>query len=429
MKKIYGMLFLCTVILAVFSSCGNKAISTKNTDVENRANVNSSSLTNVSNQIANREKYQTDQNFNQAIDNFSFATTSKLFNSCDKNNISYSPVSLYMALSIAGTGSKNTTQDEIFYVLGTKGKDIDYISDQNSKLSNLLDFDDKIGKLKIANSIWVQKNIAINKTFNDNAVNKFNASLFNIDFGDKNSSKLISNWISKNTNGILSPNIDIDKEQIMTILNTIYYKNEWIDRFDKDKTKTDTFYLSNGSKIQCDFMNSTYSSHEFTRGSGFTASELNLKNGDSMIFVLPDQGISIESLVSTPEKVASIFNNKNNINGKVIFQVPKFSYGNSLKLNDILKSMGMQAAFKNSADFSGITNSTAFISSVKQQIHIGINEEGVQATAFTKIDYMGCARPKDEVAEMILNRPFIFAIKSNDTILFIGIVNNPAEKQ
>lgn len=45
------------------------------------------------------------------------------------------------------------------------------------------------------------------------------------------------------------------------------------------------------------------------------------------------------------------------------------------------------------------------------------------------MDYAGSALPKSEVAKMILNRPFIFAIKSNDTILFTGIVNNPTEKQ
>jgi serpin B len=333
-----------------------------------------------------------------------------------------------MALSIAAIGSSNTTQDEIFSVLGTSGKGIDYLSDQNSKLFRLLYLDNEIGKLKIANSIWLQKNLSFKKSFLDSAVNNFYASLFNVDFSDKNTSKLMSNWVSENTNGTLSPKIDIDKQQIVSILNTIYYKDQWIDRFDKDKTKPDTFYLSDGSKVQCDFMNDTYSSHGFIKGNGFTASSLDLKNDGSMILVLPDKGVSVDSLISTPEKVASLFQNENTIFGKVIFQVPKFSFGNSMELKDVLEGMGIKSAFRSNADFSGITDGTAFISNVKQQTHIAINEDGVEAAAFTQINCCGSALPKNEVAEMILNRPFIFALKSNDRLLFMGVVNNPTEK-
>ena len=45
--------------------------------------------------------------------------------------------------------------------------------------------------------------------------------------------------------------------------------------------------------------------------------------------------------------------------------------------------------------------------------------------AFTQIDYAGAAMPEGR-AEMILNRPFIYAVTtSNGMILFVGICNNP----
>lgn len=426
MKKI-SFYAICIIMAASISACSSKAAPTNNVAVKAPVYPQSISFDDLGSKIKNREKNQLDKNFIKALDDFSYTSASKLLSGSDKN-ISYSPTSLYMALSIAGTGAKNATQDEILSVLGTRGKGIDYLSDQNSKLFNLLYSDNKIGKLKIANSVWLQKNIAFKKAFLDNAVNNYYASLFNIDFSDKNSSKLMSKWISENTNGVLSPQCSTDKEQIMSILNTIYYTDEWVDKFDKDKTKSDTFYLSDGSKVQCDFMNNTFLIHGFTRGKGFTTSYLNLKNGGSMIFVLPDKGVSVDKLLSTSQNVESLFQNENRINGKVIFQVPKFTYGNSLELKDTLKSMGIKSAFNNTADFSGITDGTAFISNIKQQTHIAIDEKGVEAAAFTKLNYAGSSPPKNEVAEMILNRPFIFAIKSNDRVLFIGVVNNPAEK-
>ena len=147
------------------------------------------------------------------------------------------------------------------------------------------------------------------------------------------------------------------------------------------------------------------------------------------MFILPDKGMSVDNLLSTPEKTALLFNEKESKSGKVIFQIPKFSFGNSLDLNDTLKTLGVKSAFQPEADFSGITEDVAFISNIKQQTHIAIDEKGVEATAFTKIDYAGSAPPNENVAEMILDRPFIFAIKSyDDTILFIGVVNNPTDK-
>ena len=418
--------------VSLMNGCGKKqsqnqkaASSTNNAVAKAPVYPKSISFDDFDSQMKTRKENQLDKSFIKSLADFTYTSVSKLLSDSSKN-ISYSPTSLYMALSIAGTGAKNTTQDEIFSVLGTRGKGVDYISDQNKKLFNLLYSDNEIDKLKIANSVWLQKNLSFKKVFIDNTVNNFYASIFNIDFGDKNSSMLLSNWISENTNGVLAPQISTDKNQIMSILNTIYYKNQWIDRFDKNKTKPDTFYPSDGSKVKCDFMNNTFFSHGFIKGEGFTTSYLSLKNGDSMIFVLPDKGVSVNALLSTPEKAASLFQLKNMINGKVILQVPKFSYGNSLDLNDTLQAMGIKSAFKRDADFSGITDGTALISNIKQQTHIAINEDGVEAAAFTKLDYAGSTMPKNEVAEMILNRPFIYAIESsNGSILFIGVVNNP----
>jgi len=432
-RKMLTFITLLMMCVSLMAGCGKKQIqnqkavpSTSIAAVKTPVYPKSISFNDYDNQMKTRNENQLDKNFIKSLDDFTYATSSRLLSDSSRN-ISYSPASLYMALSIAGTGAKNTTQDEIFSVLGTRGKGIDYISDQNKKLFNLLYSDNEIEKIKIANSVWLQKNRAFKKAFIDNTVNNFYASIFNIDFGDKSSSKLLSNWISENTNGVLSPQISTDKNQIMTILNTIYYKNEWTDKFDENNTKPDNFYPSDGSNVQCDFMNNTYIIHGFIKGEGFTASYLDLKNGDNMVFVLPDKGLSVKDLLSTPQKAASLFQFENMKSGKVIFQIPKFSCGNSLDLNDTLKDMGIKSAFEKNADFSGITDGIAFISNIKQQTHIAINEDGVEAAAFTKIDYEGSAMPKNEIAEMILNRPFIYAIESsNSRILFIGVVNNPA---
>jgi serpin B len=88
------------------------------------------------------------------------------------------------------------------------------------------------------------------------------------------------------------------------------------------------------------------------------------------------------------------------------------------------------------ADFSGITDHLAYISSLTQETHIAVNEDGVEASAFTEMGFAGAMPPEDR-AEMILNRPFIFGITayvsypdtnscgSIETPYFIGICENP----
>lgn len=369
-----------------------------------------------------------EESFSNSLKNFSIKSTSEVLKNQTKN-ITYSPVSLYMALSLASSGAAGATQEELLKALSSGDKKTDFISEQNGKLFRLLYTNNDIGRLNLANSLWLDKGNKFKKSFLDNAAKNFYASIYNIDFQDKNSSKFMSDWISKNTNGILAPQINLEKEQIMSIINTIYFKDQWVDKFDEKATKKDTFYLKNGEDIKCDFMNRTYATHSFIKGDGFTSSALSLKNSNSMIFILPDKGISVDSLLESPEKAAKLFDEGDIKNGEVIFQIPKFSYGSSLSLKETLNSFGIKKAFEKTSDFSGITEGTAFISDVKQEAHIAIDEKGVEAAAFTKIDYSGSAPPKKEKAEMILNRPFIFAIEgSTGDILFVGIVNNPNEK-
>lgn len=372
-----------------------------------------------------RAENPVDDSYLEALNDFSYSFASELLSS-QSENISFSPTSLYMALSLAATGANGATQDEILSVLGLSGKGTDFLSTQSSNLYRLLYTDNKIGKLKIANSLWLKKDAAFKDEFITNAAQNFYASIHNIDFADDKAAELISKWISENTNGILAPKISLNQEQIMSIINTVYFKDEWLDKFNKDFTKPDTFYLSDGSEIECDFMNRTYLTHGYLAGEGFTSSALELKNSGKMVFILPDKGVSIDDLLATPQKAASLFNTENTESGKVIFQIPKFSFGNDLDLKEVIKNMGVEAAFKGDADFKGITDDKAFISGIKQQTHIAIDENGVEAAAFTQIDYAGSAPPNGKIAEMILDRPFIFAITaSNDVVLFVGIVNNP----
>lgn len=368
-----------------------------------------------------REQNPLEDNFLAALTSFSYKTASAVLSGVE-GNANYSPLSLYFALALAGTGANGETQSQIFDSLGIS--DAEELSAQCGNLYRLLYTDHEITKLKIASSLWLDNNTVFNDDFVQNASKNFYASSYSVDFADEATGKAMGQWISDNTNDNLKPDFQTDAEQILSIINTVNFRDEWINRFNKDKTAENVFHAPDGD-VTVNFMNQTFGSMGFAKGNGFTRSSLGLKGSGRMVFILPDEGVSVSKLLSSAGNIQEIFEGGKSSHGEVIWQIPKFSYNIKYELTDTLKTLGITNAFKQKADFSGITGGTAFITNVTQQTHIAIDENGVEASAFTQIDYAGAAMP-DGRAEMILNRPFIYGITAeNGTLLFVGMCNNP----
>lgn len=376
---------------------------------------------------ANRKNNPFSDVSRKTIGQFSYSTAAPVLHSLEAN-VCYSPISLYFALALASSGANGKTREELFALLGAS--DPEKLSENCGNLYRLLYTDNEVTQLKVANSLWLDNDyrgeaVEFKDAFTKNAVAQFYASLFSVDFASESASQAMSQWIADNTNGTLNPSFEPNPEQIMSIINTIYFRDEWVGRFDASLTKADTFYLANGSETTCDFMNMIDGSSRFSKGEGYTRSALELKSNNRMVFVLPDQGVDLPDLLSNPAGLQDLFEGGTQSTGKVTWKIPKFAYDSDFDLVDTLKNLGVTSAFAQDADFSGITDHQIFISSIVQNTHITIDEKGVEASAFTKIDFYGSAEPVDQ-AEMILDRPFLYGIFSSaGVLLFIGICGSP----
>lgn len=171
-------------------------------------------------------------------------------------------------------------------------------------------------------------------------------------------------------------------------------------------------------------MNATYGSHNYRNGDGFVSSSLGLKENGSMVFVLPDEGVPVDSLFETPDRLKEVLEGGESHMGEVVFQVPKFTADTHSDIREVMIKLGITGIFED-GDFSGMTdNKGIYISSITQDGHIAIDEKGVEASAFTDITYAGAALPEGR-ADLILDRPFLYGIEKNGVWLFIGVCDNP----
>ncbi len=372
-----------------------------------------------------RERQDIDADLCEKLAYFAYDTASPLLRK-EAGNTIYSPLSLYYALALAAAGAEGETQAQILSLL--RMDDADELSDRAGKQFAVFYRDEDSYKFQMANSIWFDKGLTLKDAYLRTAADDFYADVFEGDMNTANMKDAMEDWVQEQTGGLIRPSVETE-DILMHMMNTVYYYAEWIDQFRPGDTKKDEFHLQDGGTVKCDFMN-RISSGGFFRGDNYLMASLGTKNGQVQ-FVLPDEGVDVHEFLESPERLKQVLeiDGTTGLYGEITWKVPRFSYGSKFNLKDMLAGLGMEKAFDESAEFTAMTDEPVWIDSAVQMVHVGINEDGVEAAAYTDLGYAGAGIPQDK-AEMILDRPFLFVIKDKYcgyAPIFIGVCVNPSE--
>ena len=367
---------------------------------------------------ASHETVKPDDAFKSAYDNFSVELLKKCFDS--KSNTLISPLSVSSALTMTANGANGQTKGEMEKVLGS-GMPLDelnkYLSSFSGSLTSGEDF-----KLKNANSIWFrdeENRLTVEKDFLQKNADYFGAAIYKRAF-DNATCKEINNWVSEHTDGMIDKLLDNgDALSNIALINATAFNAVWetyyFDNFVEDGTFTDT----NGNEQSATMLISEES--EYINGDNCTGFIKKYKGGKyGFAAILPDSNVSISDFVGSlnGDKLFKMLQNTENAN--VVAKIPKFEYEYSAELSEALKALGMPTAFSDSADFSGISGDKLLISDVLHKTKISVTEEGTRAVAATGV-VMSAAPDGDK--QVILNRPFMYMILDNETMLplFAGV--------
>jgi len=348
------------------------------------------------------------------------------------NNSLVSPTSVYLALAMTANGADGNTLKQFESLLGKYNLTMDDINKFCYSYADKLK-DVKYGKLNIANSVWFtndKNSLNINKNFLQTNADYFGASAYKSDFSSKQTVDDINNWVKDNTGNLIKKIVDqIDKDTVMYLINTLYFENEWQEKYEKGNILDGDFNLADGKKVTAKFMYS----YEFSyltddKAKGFIKPYKDTKF--SFVALLPDKGISVEDYAASlsGERLLSLIENKSDDSVKA--GLPEFKTEFSASLVEPLKEMGLTDCFTGKSNLDAMQSDPKrelYVSDVIHKTFIQVDVLGTKAGAATKVEIKLTASPISPKV-VTLNRPFVYAIIDNNTNLpiFIGTMNNPS---
>ncbi|KAK2948406.1 putative Serine protease inhibitor 42Dd [Blattamonas nauphoetae] len=349
------------------------------------------------------------------------------------SNTFISPLSVYDALSIVAFGAANRTLDQFKHIfhLDTSNSAEDLVT-VAGLLTTAKQRENTPPLFTEANSIWLSNTLSVNPDFLANADRAFDATAKKLNFGSPQAAQTINKWVDTQTHGMIKNIIDSLSADIRAVIvNTIYFKMDWQSKFDAMKTNDGFFKLFNSGRVKVKMMNQE-GQMEYIRNDKMSAVVLPFENPfANMLIVLPKDDTEealrhcAESILSNDAFSAFVQSKKRLL---VNLSLPRFSLECSYELNDILKSMGLQDAFTEDAQFPGISTERLAIDAVIHKTKLEVTENGVAAAAATAImmRVMGFVDEPKIPTYFTVDRPFITALFDSRTnqVFFSGIIRS-----
>jgi len=342
-------------------------------------------------------------------------------------NLFYSPYSISEALAMTYAGARGDTEKDMAEALN-----FNLSQDRLHPAFNSLDLqlkqrgegakgkDDEGFRLHVVNAIWGQKDYTFLTSFLDVLGQNYGAGLRILDFiNETEKSRItINKWVSDQTEERIK---DLVPQGAINQLTRL--------AFEEDMTSDGLFHLLSGSDVTVPMMRQT-ESFRYCEGDDFQAVELPYDGQElSMVILLPKAGQfdTFEKRLDA-ELVKAIIDKLGT--NQVVLTMPKFEYESSFGLKEALSTLGMEVAFTESADFSGMNGKPElFIQDVLHKAFVSVDEAGTEAAAATAVIVGLTAVPPGPVT-FTIDQPFIFLIRDIPTgsIIFVGRVLNPAAK-
>lgn len=356
-------------------------------------------------------------------------------------NVFYSPHSIAVALAMLRAGATNETGAEISKVLRFDGETAKLHAGYGSLRTALRATPERRGyELRVANRLWAGSRFEIEDEFVNTLQTHYGGELGFVDFKatPEAAREAINAWVADHTadriRDLLRPHM-ITPETRSVLANAVYFNGKWSNPFERG-TKPLPFNAIEGRRMVPTMTQETdlpYAEME----DGVRAVELrygpdSVDGAASMIVMAPpseEGGLATLEKSLSADYIESVANAFETANVKLYF--PKFTFHDSLGLEDPLQALGIRRAFDPSqAQFDALSTEEPFyLTFVTHQAFLRVDEKGTDAAAATAGGFGGgggITKPPRKVIFRV-DRPFVLLIRDDRTknILFAGRIMSP----
>mgnify|MGYP005836487607 CR=1 FL=1 len=352
-----------------------------------------------------------------------------------------SPFSISTALAMAAVGARGETQAEMVHTL--------HLPDQayaifGHLLRDLRGNPAKQGfTLSTANALWAQQGYPWRAEYKKLLQQDFGAGLFDVDFVSQpeQARNTINKWVENETREKIKellPQGVITPLTRAVLTNAIYFKGDWLSKFDKANTQEQPFTRLDGSQVKVPLM-----SQSKPKECRYAAMP------DLQVLDLPYAGKRLSMTILLPRKHDGLPALEKQLDAEKLKQIlgalrpddevrvflPRFrlEMQEPYRLKEPLATLGIKKAFtEREANFSGMHTGPEklYITDVLHKAFVEINEEGTEAAAATAVVFRATSgRYPPPIFRA--DRPFLFLIRDQHTgsILFMGRVVDPSVSQ
>lgn len=313
-------------------------------------------------QADRRKQTEQPEGYTDALDDYLRAVIPQLLTGGSGENKVCSPINLYMALAMLAEVTGGESREQILALLGSG--DVDALRAEAAAVWNANYCDDGAVTSILASSLWLNDKISFKQASMDALAKYYYASSFRGEMGSAAFDKTLQDWIDQQTGGLLkeqASGLTMDKETILALASTIYFRAKWSGEFSEANTVPDTFHADSGDTT-CDFMRQRGTNTYYWSGR-FSAVSKPLEGSGAMWFLLPDEGVTPEELLADEPTMDFLLSGGESAESKYLIvnlALPKFDAASDLDLADSLKALGITDVFDPAvSDFSPMTDDTA----------------------------------------------------------------------
>ena len=160
-----------------------------------------------------------------------------------KSNVVYSPANVYIELAMLAQCTGGDTQKQILDLLGVK--DASSLPAAVNAMLQANTAENPVVTLSLANSLWMQDDITYNEETLGKLADGFHTYDYVGDLAGQKANDALHKWINDNTGNLLTEAADglqMDDSTVMALVSTLYLKASWMDQFEPENTKTETFH-------------------------------------------------------------------------------------------------------------------------------------------------------------------------------------------